>query len=485
MTSNLRRGWLHLASGAGIGRFFSFVSNLLLSRWLGPTDLGVFNLVTTTVQTGDTLVRCGADYALNFELGADPQAIQREDAIQFVRALAQICSAATLLLTVALGTWLWVGQALFPTSISSSQRLIWSLLLLVMLTCEGISSSAWEVLLVSRQTALLALRQGLFFPLRLLMAAFGALTLGVSGALLGWSLVALFQCFWLKQRLGPLWTPLCLWPPFKDRAGQLLNRGLPFYGANLLASAIFYPLLLQVANYNGIAEIGYLRIGQVLQQLFAFLPATIVPVLFLELRSESAFDAQVKLLLVPLRLTWFILLEVFLVYCLADQWIINLLFGAGFEASLVPTRLLLLSTLLECLSQLVVQPLLATGKMRTYGLWQNCSALLAALIGWLWIPRGGLSAYLLVRLLYVLIPLIGFGSMVLIGSRSSRHFFSLITLTLLCISLVSLQALGIASLSATNYEFLAASLLLAAFSYREIRMIFELLSKYLSSMRRA
>ena len=482
MTSELRRGWLHLASGAGIGRFFSFGSNLLLSRLLGPTDLGVFNLVTTTVQTGDTLVRCGADYALNFELGGDPQATQHEYGIQFVRSLAQICTAATLLLTVALGTWLWLGQALFPTSISPSQRLICSLLLLVMLFCECISSSAWEVLLVSRQTALLALRQGLFFPLRLLIAALGALTLGVSGGLLGWSLVALLQCFWLKKNLGPLWTPFCIWPPIKDRSCQLLKRGLPFYGANLLASAIFYPLLLQVATYGGLAEIGYLRIGQILQQLFAFLPATIVPVLFLELRKASRFQDQVQLLLLPLRLVWLVLLEVFLVYCLVDQLLIKLLFGASFEAALVPTRLLLLTTLLECLAQLVVQPLLAAGKTRIYGLWQNCSALLAALVGWLWIPSGGLSAYLLVRLLYVLIPLLGFGSIVFNNSSSLARFFPLLSLTLFWISLVSLQAWGLAALASNNAVVLATSLLLTAISYRDIKIIIKPLSMYLRSI---
>jgi len=481
MTSTLRRGWLHLASGAGLGRLFSFGSNLLLSRWLGPADLGLFNLVTTTVQTGDTLVRCGADYALNFELGGDSQATQREDGMQFVRSLVKICSVATLLLCAALGTWLWVGQALFPTSISASQRLICSLLLVVMLGCEGISSSAWEVLLVSRKTALLALRQGLFFPLRLLVAAFGARLLGVSGALAGWCLVAVLQCFWLKQILGALWTPLRLWPLFKDRTLQLLKRGLPFYGANLLASAIFYPLLLQVANYSGLAEVGYLRIGQILQQLFAFLPATIAPVLFLELRKESTFKGQVNLLLLPLRLTWFVLLEVFLVYCFVDQWVIKLLFGEGFDAALVPTRLLLLTTVLECLAQLLVQPLLAAGKMRTYGLWQNCSASLSALIGWLWIPSGGLPSYLIVRLLYVLIPLFGFGSVVLNNSRSSHNFSPLLSLTLFCIVFVSLQALGSASLSITNYAVLGTSLLLAAISYRDIAIIIELLSKYLRS----
>ncbi|MFN6339828.1 MAG: hypothetical protein ACK41W_14030, partial [Cyanobacteriota bacterium] len=63
--ADLRRGGLHLAGGAGLGRIGGFLSNLALSRLLGPADLGLFNLVATTVQTGDTLVRLGGDFALN------------------------------------------------------------------------------------------------------------------------------------------------------------------------------------------------------------------------------------------------------------------------------------------------------------------------------------------------------------------------------------------------------------------------------------
>ena len=473
MTSALRRGWLHLASGAGLGRLFSFGSNLLLSRWLGPTDLGLFNLVTTTVQTGETLVRCGADYALNFELGGDPQATQREDGVRLVHSFAQICSAVTLLLCVALGTWLWFGQALFPGSIATSQRLIWSVLLLVMFGCEGISASAWEVLLVSQQTALLALRQGLFFPLRLLMAAVGALTLGVTGALGGWCCVAVLQCALLKQRLGTLWTPFRLWPPLRDSAHQLLKRGLPFYGANLLSSLIFYPLLLQVASGSGLAEVGYLRIGQILQQLFAFLPATLVPVLFLQLRVELTFEGQVRRLEMPLRLIWLALLQMLLIYCLFDQWLLSFLFGAGFEAALLPTRLLLLTALLECLAQLTVQPLLAQGKTRLYGLWQNGSALLAAFLGWLWIPNAGLAAYLLVRLFYVLLPVLGFGWPVFRYLKSPEKMLPLAFLSLAIGFVLLAQVFSLASLSLSLPLALFGTVLLLLLQWGDVKSLAE------------
>jgi len=405
----LRRGWFHLASGAGIGRIFGFLSNLLLSRWLGPVDLGLFNLVTTTVQTSDTLVRCGGDYALNFELGGKTKAKQTEHCLELSHGLTQICSLMTILICVCVATWVLSFQGLFPFSLGENHRLILTGFLLLMMACEGSSASAWEVLLVRHRTELLALRQGLFFPLRLFIASLGALFGGVLGAMAGWSVVAVAQCFWLRIILSELWNPLRVLPLLGGSIRHLLSRGLPFYASNLLASIIFYPLLVQVATLSGLADVGYLRIGQILQQIFAFLPATLVPVLFLKLRSESSFVDQVSLIEKPLRMIWLVLLEALILYCMADHVVIRWLFGVGFEGALLPTRLLLITALFESLSQIVVQPLLAAGQTRMYCLWQNGTAAFAAALGCLWIPQAGLAAYLIVRLLYVVVPLIGFG----------------------------------------------------------------------------
>ena len=432
---DMRRGWLHLASGAGLGRIFGFFSNLLLSRWLGPSDLGLFNLVTTTVQTSDTIVRCGGDYALNFELGGQLDSTHTESGTDLARGLSQLCSLATLLICVSTAIWVWCGQGLFPLSIVSSHRLTLTALLLLMIACEGISASAWEILLVSHRTGPLALRQGLFFPLRLLLAAVGALFASVLGAMIGWSFVAALQCVWLKQVLGNLWSPFRLWPFLERSLLVLLRRGLPFYAANLLSAMIFYPLLLMVASGAGLAEIGYLRVGQILQQLFAFLPTTLVPLLFLRMRGEPNFRCQVSIMEQPFRLIWFILLELLLLYCLIDQLLVESLFGSGFIAALIPTRLLLATALFECLAQLLVQPLLAAGKTRIYGIWQNATALMSALLGWLWIPSGGLGAFLAVRLLYVIVPLVGFGNPVL---RHLNHPEKLASLAVVTISLLSL-----------------------------------------------
>ena len=437
----IRRGWFHLASGAGVGRILGFLSNLLLSRWLGPAELGLFNLVTTTVQTSDTLVRCGGDYALNFELGGQPEATKTENGAQLVRGLVQLCSLTTLLISAGLFIWVWWGQGLLPRALAASQRLILTGLLLLMIACEGSSASAWEVLLVGHRTGPLALRQGLFFPLRLLFAGVGALFSGVLGAMVGWSLAAVFQCVWLKIVLRHLWNPLQIWPPLWSSVRQLLKRGFPFYAANLLASLIFYPLLLKVSTASGLSEIGYLRVGQILQQLFAFLPATLVPVLFLRLRTESSYADQVLVIEKPLRIIWLLLLQVLLLYYIVDRFLIDWLFGADFASALIPTRLLLVTSLFECLAQLVIQPMLAAGRTRFYGFWQNTAALLAAVLGWLWIPTAGLAAYLIVRLLYVVVPLIAFGAPVVRQLHEPRKLLPLAFASIVLIASSLAQAL--------------------------------------------
>ena len=471
----MRRGWLHLASGAGIGRVLGFVSNLLLSRWLGPTDLGLFNLVTTTVQTSDTLARCGGDYALNFELGGQPEATRTERGVQLARGLTQLCSLMTALICVGVGLWVWWGQGLFPNSLSVTQRLLFTGLLLLMIACEGSAASAWEILLASHRTAPLALRQGLFYPLRLLLAAGGSLVGGVVGAMGGWCVVSLIQCFWLRSLLLHLWNPLRIWPLLWSSLYQLFRRGLPFYAANLLASMIFYPLLLKVAAGSGLAEIGYLRVGQILQQLFAFLPATLVPVLFLKLRSESNFADQVVVTEKPLRTIWLLLLDVLLLYCIVDKYLITWFFGAGFISALIPTRLLLITALFECLAQLVVQPLLASGKTRMYGLWQNIGAIVAAIIGWLWIPAAGLAAYLIVRLIYVLIPLLIFGAPLLQKLQEPQRIIHLSFLSIVLLLLMLAQ--GLADIHFSSITLVYATLLLVAIveQRQELRLVRQLL----------
>jgi O-antigen/teichoic acid export membrane protein len=403
----LRRGWLHLAGGAGLGRIGGFLSNLALSRLLGPADLGLFNLVSTTVQTGDTLVRLGGDFALNYELGAEAGSLDTPRGRSLTAAFSLQTLLVTAVMLAGLAVWLGPGQGLFPAGVSESQRRLWSGLLLLMVGLEAICAVPWEVLLVGRSTRRLALRQGLFLPLRLVLAAVGAAWGQITGALLGWTLVALIQPLWLAWSLRGVWPPPpSQWRPPWPAWRQLLRRGLPFYAANLLSSLVFFPLLLSLAARSGLEDVGFLRIGQILQQLFALLPGTLVPVLFLRLRQAESFDERMRQVERVFRLLWSLLLFVLLAYGLVDALVIRLFFGASYLPSLGPTRIMLMTSLIEVLLQILIQPLMSSGLMRRYALLLNGGTLLAALAGWILVPRLGLQGFLIAKYLVAILPLL-------------------------------------------------------------------------------
>lgn len=403
---DVRRGWLHLASGAGLGRIGGFLANLALTRLLGPADLGLFNLMATTVQTGDTLVRLGGDFALNYELGGEAGSLETPRGRRLTAVFSLQTLLVTVLMLVAIAVWLGPGHGLFPATVDPERRRLWGTLLLLMVGLEAICAVPWEVLLVGRATGRLALRQGLFLPLRLLLAAVGAAWGQITGALLGWTLVAVIQPLWLAWTLRGLWPPpAALWRPHRLEWGQLLRRGLPFYGANLLSSLVFFPLLLSLASRSGLADVGYLRVGQILQQLFALLPGTLVPVLFLRLRQAESFEARMRQVETVFRLLWSLLLLVLLAYALVDGPLIRLVFGASFLPSLGPTRIMLLTSLVEVLLQILIQPLMSSGLMRSYALLLNGGTLVAALVGWLLVPRLGLTGFLIAKFLVALVPL--------------------------------------------------------------------------------
>ena len=185
-----------------------------------------------------------------------------------------------------------------------------------------------------------------------------------------------------------------------------MEAWLPHPGSELLSSLVFFPLLLSLASRSGLADVGYLRVGQILQQLFALLPGTLVLVLFLRLRQAEGLEARMRQVERVFRLLWSLLLFVLLAYGLVDALVIRLFFGASYLPSLGPTRIMLMTSLMEVLLQILIQPLMSSGLMRRYALLLNGGTLLAALAGWILVPRLGLQGFLIAKYLVAILPLL-------------------------------------------------------------------------------
>lgn len=425
--------WLHLATGAGAGRVISFVGNVLLSRLLGPSALGSYNLISTTVQTSEVVVRCGADYGYSYEAGGRQGDRLKEKEMTLGKALTQICTVATGIVVVFVFLWLNSSIDGFIAEDIKGKGTVIAGAVGLLVCFEGLSVSGWEILLVRQDTKAVALRQGLFVPLRVLLACAGAVLGGIMVALMGLVVASILQYLYLSWKLKSrsLWVSLCGLE--RNGIATLLRRGGYFYLTNLLSSFLFFPLLVEVVRVSGLEEVGYLRVGQVLQQALTFVPATLVPVLFLKLREDVDAASQVKRTEEIIRFIWLATLGLILVYFIVDRYLVDLLFGGEYVGTVLPTRLLLLTTLFECISQLASQPILARGYSLIYAVTQNITVLTAAGLGWLFVPMWGMLAFIGIKMFVGLVPAGVYMSYLKGNMEESRRMLPLAFVTLLAL----------------------------------------------------
>jgi O-antigen/teichoic acid export membrane protein len=401
----LRTGFLHLLGGSVVGRGLSFVANLMLSRALGPDNLGIVNLILSTTQTVEMTVRSGVDFGLSYALTGEGASLPEQRQGEIAHAALRVVQVSTLL--VGLAVWLWVmpGRGLLPTHLPLPRGWLISLLL-VICSLESLGTVQWDLLLIRGQTGALALRQGLFAPLKIVAAWLGALLSGLAGALGGYALAVAAQALWL-WRIGRGLLP---WPQQRyfdaPAALDLARVGLPQYVTNVLATLVFLPLLAGVAKGAGLADVGYLRVGQILVQLFTLLPGALVPVLFVRLRAGNGFQERMRGTERSLQALWWTALVSLVVFLLVDRWVLSLFFGPAFLPALQATRVLVLGAIGESVGLLLHQPLLASRRMRLFLVAQNGAALFAALAGALLIPRIGAAGFLASKLIHALIPML-------------------------------------------------------------------------------
>jgi len=424
-----------------LGRGLGFAFNLLLSRSLGPENLGLFSLILTTTQTVDLTVRGGVDYGITCALTGPGAALAAERQGEIAHTALRVVQLATAVVVLSLWLWVMPGGGLLPRSLPLERGTL-VLALVVISSLETLSALQWDLLLVKGRTAALALRQGVFAPGKLLAASLGALVGGLGGALVGFAVVVGVQGSWLRQRCRRLLP----WPSQSHfelaTAVDLVRQGIPLYATNLMASLVFLPLLAGVARDQGLAEVGFLRVGQIVVQLFTLLPGALMPVLFVRLRESEHLHEQTRGIERSLRLLWWSGLVCLVLYLLLDRWVVPLFFGAAFLPSLQASRVLVLAAVAESLSQVLHQPLLASRRTGLFLLTQNGAALLAAGAGALLIPRLGVGGFLVAKLVFALVPLLTYFAVAQNGFNAAAPLWRHLVLTLALLPLCWLPDQG-------------------------------------------
>lgn len=400
------QSFVDLVNGSLAGRFIGFGINLLLTRLLGAEGFGLFGLGLAAIQTYEVTARVGVDYGLNCKLTDLRVSEQYEEA----RAVAGRALYVNGVLARVLGTcvWIWIILlgGLLP-DLERVERTILGSLIVISMIEEGRASLYWELLLCYGESRKLALKQGLFAPIKLLLALLGG-GLGVIGAVSGYTLGSIVQLRWLRYSTSGIRSNISSLRESIVQFKELITSGLVIYVTNSISALVFLPLLVEVARTSGLEDVGYFRVGQLVVQVITLVPGAITPLLFIKLRRESQKN-DVDIIEQSLMAVWTVGLISLLGYIAVDRSLISLMFGAGFAGSILATRILVLVAVIEAVGQVLHTPALAKGKVRLFVLGQNIGSVIAGIIGWLMIPSMGLKGLLVSKLISCLVPLVVFG----------------------------------------------------------------------------
>ncbi|MBC3437825.1 oligosaccharide flippase family protein [Pseudomonas sp. BW16M2] len=354
--------------------------NVLLARILGPSERGLFALLSTLPD----LISAATSGGLNSAVGYQA-AKQRDMGLLLSQVLVYGCLLAGLLtlicvflvrefgtdleITVQLGLLAWLLLLAVPMTVLKSG-------LLTLHNASG-GVGAFNALRLTESLAPLLLFLGLFWMWR-----DEALEAALISWLCGIALVLVLGLWWLRRQ-----HPLTLrW----DRGGQ---RELLSYSAKSHPDLLFQQVILRsdylfIGAMLGSTALGHYAMASAAAELLLIVPEAVTTPLMKRLLQQDA--GMERLTPLALRLTATVMLGACLSMALIGQWLIVTLFGADY-APAYPALLALLPGLLGlCYASILRLDLLGKNRPGTVSLLMGAGAALNLVLNVLLIPAWGI-----------------------------------------------------------------------------------------------
>ncbi|MDT3712362.1 polysaccharide biosynthesis protein [Pseudomonas soli] len=354
--------------------------NVLLARILGPSERGLFALLSTLPD----LISAATSGGLNSAVGYQA-AKQRDMGLLLTQVLVYGCLLAGVLtlacvflvrefgadleVTVQLGLLAWLLLLAVPMTVLKSG-------LLTLHNASG-GVGAFNALRLTESLAPLLLFLGLFWMWR-----DEALEAALISWLCGIALVLALGLWWLRRQ-----HPLALrW----DRGGQ---RELLSYSAKSHPDLLFQQLILRsdylfIGALLGSTALGHYAMASAAAELLLIVPEAVTTPLMKRLLQQDAGMERITPL--ALRLTATVMLGACLGMALIGHWLIVTLFGADY-APAYPALLALLPGLLGlCYASILRLDLLGKNRPGTVSLMMGAGAALNLMLNILLIPAWGI-----------------------------------------------------------------------------------------------
>lgn len=354
--------------------------NVLLARILGPSERGLFALLSTLPD----LISAATSGGLNSAVGYQA-AKQRDMGLLLTQVLVYGCLLAGVLtlacvflvrefganleVTMQLGLLAWLLLLAVPMTVLKSG-------LLTLHNASG-GVGAFNALRLTESLAPLLLFLGLFWMWR-----DEALEAALISWLCGIALVLALGLWWLRRQ-----HPLALrW----DRSGQ---RELLSYSAKSHPDLLFQQLILRsdylfIGALLGSTALGHYAMASAAAELLLIVPEAVTTPLMKRLLQQDAGMERITPL--ALRLTATVMLGACLSMALIGHWLIVTLFGADY-APAYPALLALLPGLLGlCYASILRLDLLGKNRPGTVSLMMGAGAALNLVLNIFLIPAWGI-----------------------------------------------------------------------------------------------
>jgi O-antigen/teichoic acid export membrane protein len=311
------------------------IVSIVLTRSLGPEQRGVYVLLVTTNVLLSNLAHLGMSTAFSTMLARGRYRLGEVNVVALVVTLAMgaVCLvgvgmvfpliAGSVFRDVPFG-FLLVALALIPTTI---YQIYWA----------GMMIGTERVFLLNKVNLGVNIANAL-----LMILTVGVLRLGIQGFLIAWvtSAVGGFAVtLWVATRLD---KPL--WPPNRETATNLLGFGLRSYGAQV-AHQLFLRFDIYTVNVMiGSAGVGFYSLSTSLAEKL-WLPLNAIHASSMGKIAQLPRGEAALLTAKVTRTAVLLMLSVAVPFGLVSPWLIPLLYGVEFGASVLPLILLLGGTL--------------------------------------------------------------------------------------------------------------------------------------------
>jgi len=352
--------------GGVVSRMLLGFAPIILARYLGPKEYGLYALVLSLVGIVAGVSNLGQNAALQKFLPEyalkDPRrggAILADTVILVSGALAGFCAGFYFLSG-------WIATAIYHDA-SLTHVFQFSALLVLALSLFNLASSAVAGLQDFKAYSFAMIVRGAAF---LGLGWLGVWLLGLYGALLGQVLASFFGLVLLTvPALKMIHTrfPGAVRPAFSASIlKEIFNFGLPALLASLLVSPAYWWANTLLARHAGFEQVGLFGVAFALAQLIMLVPSnlSIPAVSFMsEVHARDNSSEFSGLVSTNLRLVWVLTLPLAVGCALFASPAITLLFGTRYEGATTLVLLMSIAALLMVINSVIGSAIAGSGRM--------------------------------------------------------------------------------------------------------------------------